>query len=164
AILAAVDGPVIDLGCGPGRLVLSLARRRVPALGVDTSPSAVALARSRGAAALQRDLFGPLPGEGRWGTAPLFDGNVGIGGAPAAGRACTTDADRRLARGRYASPLRDERLAAWLGAALGVLFGVCFLTGLYSHLQQHPQSWFPIPARPAGLYRFTQGLHVASGI
>jgi len=81
-ILASVDGPVIDLGCGPGRLVVSLASRRVPALGVDSSPSAIALARMRGATVLQRDLFGPLPGEGRWGTALLFDGNVGIGGDP----------------------------------------------------------------------------------
>jgi hypothetical protein len=64
----------------------------------------------------------------------------------------------------YQSPLRDERLAAWLGAALGTLFTVCFVTGLYSHLQQHPLSWLPVPARPAGLYRVTQGLHVASGI
>ena len=82
-ILADIDGPVIDLGCGPGRLVVSLAARRVPALGVDSSPSAVALARRRGATVLQRDLFGPLPGEGRWATALLFDGNVGIGGDPA---------------------------------------------------------------------------------
>ena len=37
----------------------------------------------RGATVLQRDLFGPLPGEGRWATALLFDGNVGIGGDPA---------------------------------------------------------------------------------
>jgi SAM-dependent methyltransferase len=82
ALLATVDGPVIDLGCGPGRLVVSLASRRVPALGVDSSPSAVALARRRGATVLERDLFGPLPGEGRWATALLFDGNVGIGGDP----------------------------------------------------------------------------------
>ncbi len=81
-ILASVGGPVIDLGCGPGRLVVSLASQRVPALGVDSSPSAIALARMRGATVLQRDLFGPLPGEGRWGTALLFDGNVGIGGDP----------------------------------------------------------------------------------
>src|SRR5581483_5287197 len=80
--LEAVPGPVIDLGCGPGRLVLSLARRRVPALGVDSSPEAVALARSRGASVLLRDVFGPLPGEGRWETALLFDGNIGIGGDP----------------------------------------------------------------------------------
>lgn len=82
AVLAGVDGPVIDLGCGPGRLVVSLASRRVPALGIDSSPSAVALARQRGATVLQRDLFDPLPGEGRWATALLFDGNVGIGGNP----------------------------------------------------------------------------------
>ena len=83
AVLTSVDGPVIDLGCGPGRLVVSLASQGVPALGVDSSPSAVALARERGAAVLERDLFGPLPGEGRWATALLFDGNVGIGGDPA---------------------------------------------------------------------------------
>ena len=82
-VLASVDGPVIDLGCGPGRLVVSLASRGIPALGVDSSPSAVALARLRGATVLERDLFGPLPGEGRWATALLFDGNVGIGGDPA---------------------------------------------------------------------------------
>ena len=81
-ILATVDGPVIDLGCGPGRLVARLASQRIPALGVDSSPSAIALARMRGATVLQRDLFAPLPGEGRWGTALLFDGNVGIGGDP----------------------------------------------------------------------------------
>lgn len=81
-VLAAVEGPVIDLGCGPGRLVVSLASRRVPALGVDCSPAAVALARERGATVLERDIFGTLPGEGRWATALLFDGNIGIGGDP----------------------------------------------------------------------------------
>jgi SAM-dependent methyltransferase len=81
-LLSTVDGPVIDLGCGPGRLVVSLASKRIPALGVDSSPSAIALARRRGATVLERDLFGPLPGEGRWATALLFDGNVGIGGDP----------------------------------------------------------------------------------
>ena len=82
AVLATVDGPVIDLGCGPGRLVFDLATRRVRALGIDSSPEAVELARRRGAVVLQRDLFGALPGEGRWQTALLFDGNVGIGGDP----------------------------------------------------------------------------------
>jgi DMSO/TMAO reductase YedYZ molybdopterin-dependent catalytic subunit len=77
---------------------------------------------------------------------------------------CTTDPDLPLRQGAYRSPLRDERLAAWLGAALGVLFTVCFATGLYSHIHQHPLSWLPVPARPAGLFRLTQGLHVAAGI
>ena len=82
ALLSAVEGPVIDLGCGPGRLVVDLAARRVPVLGVDVSPDAVDLARRRGAAVLQRDLFGDLPDEGRWATVLLFDGNIGIGGDP----------------------------------------------------------------------------------
>ena len=81
-LLAPLAGPVIDLGCGPGRLVISLARRRVPALGIDSSAAAVAVARSRGAAVLERDLFTRLPGEGRWASLLLFDGNVGIGGDP----------------------------------------------------------------------------------
>src|SRR5581483_11119447 len=76
----------------------------------------------------------------------------------------TTDPDLPLRQGAFQSPLRDERIAAWLGAALGLLFTTCFVTGLFSHLHQHPLSWLPVPARPAGLYRFAQGLHVASGI
>jgi DMSO/TMAO reductase YedYZ molybdopterin-dependent catalytic subunit len=76
----------------------------------------------------------------------------------------TTDPDRPLRQHAYQSPLRDERLAAWLGAALGGLFTICFVTGLYSHIHQHPLSWLPVPARPAGLFRLTQGLHVAAGI
>jgi len=75
-----------------------------------------------------------------------------------------TDDDAPLRQGPYRSPLRDERLAAILGASLGVLFTVCFLTGLYSHLHQHPVAWLPVPARPVGLYRVTQGVHVACGI
>ncbi|MEM8906011.1 MAG: molybdopterin-dependent oxidoreductase [Actinomycetota bacterium] len=66
---------------------------------------------------------------------------------------------------RFPSKLHDERTAALLGIALGVTFGICFLTGLYSHYQQNQDdALFVIPAGPVGLYRFTQGLHVATGI
>lgn len=41
-LLAHVDGPVLDLGCGPGRLVAALAERGIAALGVDASSAAVA--------------------------------------------------------------------------------------------------------------------------
>ncbi len=64
----------------------------------------------------------------------------------------------------FRSTLRDERTAAILGVALGVSFSVCFATGLVSHLVQDPGGWFHWPARPAGLYRATQGLHVIAGI
>jgi DMSO/TMAO reductase YedYZ molybdopterin-dependent catalytic subunit len=62
------------------------------------------------------------------------------------------------------SPLRDPRVTVRVGAWLGAAVLVCFLTGLLSHLHQHPVGWLPIPPRPAWGYRVTQGLHVASGI
>ena len=80
--LGALAGPVLDVGCGPGRVLDALARRRVAVLGIDPSPTAVALARRRGGAALQRSVFDPLPGTGRWETVLLLDGNIGIGGDP----------------------------------------------------------------------------------
>jgi len=82
-LLGRVLAPVIDLGCGPGRHVAALAEVGVPVLGVDISPHALALARERGALVLERSIFDPLPGTGRWGTALLLDGNIGIGGDPA---------------------------------------------------------------------------------
>ena len=82
AIVALCEGPTIDLGCGPGRLVAHLIERGVPALGVDVSATAIDLARRSGAPALRRDVFDPLPGTGRWQTVLLADGNVGLGGDP----------------------------------------------------------------------------------
>lgn len=70
----------------------------------------------------------------------------------------------RRRRGAPPSPVRDERTAAILGIALGVSFTVCFLTGLYSHWAQSTDPIIAYPARPAGLYRITQGLHVFSGV
>jgi glycosyltransferase A (GT-A) superfamily protein (DUF2064 family) len=81
--LSRCEGPVLDVGCGPGRIVIALAERGIPALGVDVSAQAVLLTTARGAPALQRPVQGGLPGEGRWGTVLLMDGNIGIGGAPA---------------------------------------------------------------------------------
>jgi Oxidoreductase molybdopterin binding domain len=66
--------------------------------------------------------------------------------------------------GAFSSRLRSPWLTARLGLALGTAFAVCFVTGLLSHLIQHPPVWFGWPARPTGLYRVTQGLHVATGI
>jgi SAM-dependent methyltransferase len=84
AVLALATGPVLDLGCGPGRHLAALQARGLAALGVDLSPVAVRLARRRGAAAIPGDVFGTVPHAGRWRTALLLDGNIGIGGAPQA--------------------------------------------------------------------------------
>jgi DMSO/TMAO reductase YedYZ molybdopterin-dependent catalytic subunit len=68
------------------------------------------------------------------------------------------------ASSRFSSPLHDERTAAVLGVALGIAFVTCFVTGVLSHLVQDPPGWFVWPSRPAGLYRVTQGVHVATGL
>jgi SAM-dependent methyltransferase len=58
-LLRGCTGPTMDVGCGPGRLVAALSVRGVVALGIDVSPLAVALTRSRGAMALHHEGAGP---------------------------------------------------------------------------------------------------------
>jgi hypothetical protein len=69
-----------------------------------------------------------------------------------------------MARSMFRSEIRDERTAAVLGIALAVSFSLCFITGMISHLAQDRSGWFHIPARPAGLFHWNQGLHVATGL
>ncbi|MHC3469642.1 class I SAM-dependent methyltransferase [Streptomyces sp. 7R007] len=83
-VLHRCEGTVLDVGCGPGRLVAALGALGRPALGVDVSEAAVARTNRLGGKALHRSVFEPLPAEGRWDTALLIDGNVGIGGDPQA--------------------------------------------------------------------------------
>lgn len=83
-VLARAAGPVLDVGCGPGRHVAELARRGHEALGLDSSAAAVREAVRRGAPAVHGSVFGSVPRAGEWGTVLLLDGNVGIGGDPAA--------------------------------------------------------------------------------
>ncbi len=82
ALLARLVDPVLDVGCGPGRVPHALAASGRLALGIDPAPAAAHEAARRGAPVLRRSVFAPLPGEGRWGTVLLLDGNVGIGGDP----------------------------------------------------------------------------------
>jgi SAM-dependent methyltransferase len=79
-VVSRCRGPVLDLGCGPGRMVQALAEAGIPALGVDMSAVAVWGTRSRGALAIQARLADRLPAEGRWETVLLMDGNIGIDG------------------------------------------------------------------------------------
>ncbi|MEV6573594.1 methyltransferase domain-containing protein [Streptomyces sp. NPDC051577] len=83
-VLERCRGPVLDVGCGPGRLVAALARQGRTALGVDVTPAAVERTVRAGGSALCRSVFDPLPREGGWGAVLLIDGNIGIGGDPAA--------------------------------------------------------------------------------
>ena len=105
-VLDRCTGPVLDVGCGPGRFVSSLDARGVAALGVDIAETAVALTRGQGMPALLRDVFHDLPGEGRWPTVLLMDGNIGIGGDPARLLARIARAARARAAGCSSRPIR----------------------------------------------------------
>ncbi|MER5915395.1 methyltransferase domain-containing protein [Streptomyces sp. NPDC001982] len=81
-VLERCIGPVLDVGCGPGRMCRALLSRGVFALGVDIAPRAVALTTAQGGLALCRSVFERLPAERGWQTVLLIDGNIGIGGDP----------------------------------------------------------------------------------
>ncbi|GAA1425129.1 class I SAM-dependent methyltransferase [Streptomyces thermospinosisporus] len=121
-VLRRCEGAVLDVGCGPGRLLTALAAQGRSALGIDVSEAAVSRAVRRGGQALHRSVFDPLPGTGRWGTALLLDGNIGIGGDPSALLARLA---RLLAPGRLllaeTAPLPDldERVTVQVTGARG---------------------------------------------
>jgi SAM-dependent methyltransferase len=82
ALLELAVGPVLDIGCGPGRHVLALSAAGVPALGIDISTAFLAVARRDGASVVRCSVFDDVPRAGRWRTALLLDGNIGIGADP----------------------------------------------------------------------------------
>lgn len=116
SVLRRCRGGVLDIGCGPGRMVADLARRGRRALGIDVTQAAVDLTRRRGGTARLASVFEPLPGEGRWHSTLLLDGNVGIGGEPEALlhrlRQVTAPGGRLLAEAAPAEV--DERVEACL--------------------------------------------------
>jgi DMSO/TMAO reductase YedYZ molybdopterin-dependent catalytic subunit len=69
-----------------------------------------------------------------------------------------------LKEGFFRSRLRSIALTARVGTLLGSFLLVAFITGLLSHLAQHPEWGLSFPTRPVMLYRFTEGLHVAVGL
>ncbi|MGP3980476.1 class I SAM-dependent methyltransferase [Streptomyces sp. KR80] len=121
-VLRRCAGTVLDIGCGPGRLVSALVASGHPALGIDVSPAAVARTVSEGGPALRRSVFDRLPAEGRWGTALLIDGNIGIGGDPRAllDRVRAIVAPEGLALVEVAPADIDERLRVRLDDGTGV--------------------------------------------
>ncbi|WP_324605912.1 methyltransferase domain-containing protein [Streptomyces sp. NRRL S-813] len=83
-VLAACGSHVLDVGCGPGRMVTALAARGRIVLGIDVNADAVRRTHADGGSALVRSVFDRVPREGHWRTALLMDGNIGIGGDPGA--------------------------------------------------------------------------------
>ena len=79
-LLARCAGPVLDVGCGPGRLTAALHLRGVEVLGLELVEDLPVLARAAGAPVVAGDVFDEVPRTGAWGTVLLADGNVGIGG------------------------------------------------------------------------------------
>jgi SAM-dependent methyltransferase len=84
SVLALAEGPVLDIGCGPGRHLEALAARGVPALGLDISSTAVRLARDRGVRAVHGSIWSFPRGPRSWRTVLLLDGTIGLDGRPAA--------------------------------------------------------------------------------
>lgn len=84
SLLENVTGPLLDIGCGPGRMVKAATNAGMTALGIDVSPTAVQIAAESGLSVLHRSVFDRLPRAGAWNSALLIDGNIGIGGDPAA--------------------------------------------------------------------------------
>lgn len=82
-VLQRCEKAVFDIGCGPGRMLTALRELGHTVLGIDVSPAAINRTQGNGGPALHCSVFDPVPDEGRWGTALLMDGNIGIGGAPA---------------------------------------------------------------------------------
>ncbi|HSA49204.1 MAG TPA: SAM-dependent methyltransferase [Yinghuangia sp.] len=123
SLLARCAGATLDIGCGPGRLVAALVRRGLPALGIDLAATAVRLTIRGGGAALRRSVFDPLPGEGRWSTVLLADGNIGIGGDPAHLLRRVADLTRQsgrvLVETEAGDPYAHERFAARVEDASG---------------------------------------------
>jgi SAM-dependent methyltransferase len=83
-LLRRARGPVLDIGCGPGRMVKAAVQRGMKALGVDVSAVAVEIVRAAGLPVHHGSIFDAIPHERSWSTALLLDGNIGIGGDPVA--------------------------------------------------------------------------------
>lgn len=82
SLLRTARGPLVDIGCGPGRMLVAAAELGLAACGVDSNSLAAEHARKQGATVFQQSVFDPLPGSFQ--TLLLLDGNIGIGGDPQA--------------------------------------------------------------------------------
>ena len=122
SLLRAATGPLLDIGCGPGRMVRAARDVGLEVLGIDVSATAIEIAREAGLEVMHGSVFDPIPREGEWQTALLVDGNVGIGGDVSAmlercTRILTPTGD--LVVELHTDPSRDIRFTATLLDARG---------------------------------------------
>jgi DMSO/TMAO reductase YedYZ molybdopterin-dependent catalytic subunit len=74
------------------------------------------------------------------------------------------DIEKRIPRPEdFESRARGPQLTARVGTALGICFGICFLTGMWSQFQYVTPGWLTLSPHPTQLYRWTQGTHIISG-
>jgi len=112
-LLARAYGSILDVGCGPGRLTAALTGVGRVVLGIDVSNAAVRSTRRRGGRAILRDVFAPLPLEGRWHSVLLADGNIGIAGEP--DRLLRRCADLLTPGGQVLAELDPPGMPSWSG-------------------------------------------------
>ena len=65
---------------------------------------------------------------------------------------------------RFGGNLHIPAVTARVGRVLGICFGICFVTGMWSYYQYAPVGPLQPQSTPTWGYRVTQGLHVATGI
>lgn len=122
SVIARSRGTVLDVGCGPGRMVRAAIIAGHLSLGIDVSAAAIAHATEQGLPVLRRSVFDALPREGEWDTVLLLDGNIGIGGDPTAllARAVELITDEgRIVVEVHPDRSRDRRFTARLVDAAG---------------------------------------------
>jgi SAM-dependent methyltransferase len=78
---AVIEGPVLDLGCGAGRVALHLQQLGFAVTAVDNSPGAVEVCRRRGVVDVRLGDLNDPPDDHRWGAVLLLCGNLGLGGS-----------------------------------------------------------------------------------
>jgi SAM-dependent methyltransferase len=161
AVLRHCRGATLDIGCGPGRMAERLATFGHVVLGIDVVPEAVFQTRERGAAALLRDVFDRIPAEGRWETALLADGNIGIGGDPialltrvhevlATGARAVVDLSApgvglRLGTARLESSAGLSEPFPWAAVGVDLAGYVAAAAGFSApHIHRHGDRWFGV--------------------